>query len=256
MMDNHEEVKMKKIWLIVIGLVVVVMGLMGLASCGTETAAVSPNGQQTGLWVNGEGKIEVTPDVAILTLGIEAQETSVAVAQEKAAEAMAKVIQALKDQGIEDKDIQTQYFSINQITNWTDNKEQITGYRVTNTVTVKVRAVAKAGDAIDAVVAAGGDLARVNGITFTVDEPANYYVDARALAIEHATNKAKQMADKAGFKLGKITYITENSGSYGINYRNYVGMNDSAMGAPAASTPVSIGSLEITATVNIAYEIK
>jgi uncharacterized protein YggE len=247
---------MKKIGLVVIGLVVVVMGLMGLASCGSETAAISSNNQQTGLWVNGEGKITVVPDVAILTLGIESQETSVSVAQEKASAAMDKVIQALKAQGIEDKDIQTQYFSIQQITNWTDNKEQVTGYRVTNTLTVKVRAVDKAGEAIDAVVAAGGDLARVNGITFTVDEPADYYVQARELAITHATNKAQQMADKAGFKLGKITYITENSGSYNINYRNYVTMEDSAVGSSSVSTPVSVGSLEITATVNIAYEIK
>jgi uncharacterized protein len=247
---------MKKIWLIVIGLVVVVMSLMGLASCGSESSTITSNNQQTGLWINGEGKVTVVPDVAILTLGIEAQETSVSVAQEKASAAMDKVIQALKAQGIEDKDIQTQYFSIQQVTNWMDNKEQITGYRVTNTVTVKVRAVAKAGEAIDAVVAAGGDLARVNGITFTVDEPADYYVQARELAITHATNKAKQMADKAGFKLGKITYITENSGSYGINYRNYISMEDAAMGSSSVPTPVSIGSLEITATVNIAYEIK
>jgi len=247
---------MKKIWLVTIGLVVVVMGLMGLASCGSETATITSNNQQTGLWINGEGKVEVTPDVAILTLGIEAQETSVTVAQAKASEAMDKVMQALKAQGIEEKDIQTQYFSINQVTNWLDNKEQITGYRVTNTVTVKVRAIAKAGDVIDAVVAAGGDLSRVNGITFTVDEPASYYVQARELAITHATDKAKQMADKAGFKLGKITYITENSGNYGINYRNYISLEDAAMGTSAVPTPVSIGSLEITATVNIAYEIK
>jgi uncharacterized protein len=246
---------MKKLWLIVIGLVVVLTGLMGLASCGSENSTITSNNQQTGLWVNGEGKIEIAPDVAILTLGIETQEISVSIAQQKAAEAMAKVMQALKDQGIEDKDIQTQYFSIYQVKNWMDNKEEVTGYRVTNTVTVKVRQITKAGDAIDAVVAAGGDLTRVNGITFTIDEPASYYVKARELAIEHAANKAKQMADKAGFKLGKITYITENSGNYGINYRNYVSMQDAAMGSSSVPTPVSIGQLEVTATVNIAYAI-
>ena len=247
---------MKKIGLVIIGLVVVVVGLMGLAGCGSESSTITSNNQQTGLWVNGEGKITVVPDIAILTTGIEAQELSVSAAMEKASAAMDKVIQALKAQGIEDKDIQTQYFSIYQVKNWMDNKEEVTGYRVTNTVTVKIRAITKAGEVIDAVVAAGGDLTRINGITFTIDEPANYYVQARELAITHATNKAKQMADKAGIKLGKITYITENSGNYGITYRNYIGMADSAIGTPAASTPVSVGSLEITATVNIAYEIK
>jgi uncharacterized protein len=253
---------MKKIWLEIVGLVVVVMGVVGLVGCSSGSSNTAPvniatNSQQTGLWVNGEGKINVVPDVAILTLGIESQETAVAVAQANASAAMDKVIQALKAQGIADKDIQTQYFNISQVTNWNNNKEEITGYRVTNTVTVKEREVEKAGEVIDAVVAAGGDLTRINGITFTVDEPAPYYVQARELAITHATTKAKEMAAKAGLKLDKITYINENSTSYGINYRNYYSMNDSttAIPAPTIITPVSIGQLEITATVQIAYGI-
>jgi uncharacterized protein len=253
---------MKKIYLGIIGLVIVVMGVMGLASCssdntGTTPAGVTVSSQQTGLWVNGEGKIEVVPDVAVLTLGIESQETSVSVAQANASAAMDKVLQALKAQGIADKDIQTQYFSINQVTNWNNNKEEVTGYRVTNTLTVKVHAVDKAGQVIDAVVAAGGDLTRVNGINFTIDEPADYYVQARALAITHATDKAKEMAKKAGFSLGKVTYINESSSNYNIQYRNYA-MGDSAMAVPTitVATPVSVGQLEITATVQIAYEIK
>jgi uncharacterized protein YggE len=249
----------KKIWLGIIGLVVVVLGVVGLASCGTEGTAVigGSNSQQTGLWVNGEGKVIVVPDVAVLTLGIESQETSVSVAQVKASEAMDKVMAALKAQGIKDKDIQTQYFSINQVTNWNNNKEEVTGYRVSNSLTVKVHEVTKAGEVIDAVVAAGGDMTRVNGINFTVDEPADYFVQARELAITHATTKAKEIAKKAGFSLGKITYITENSNNYGMQYRNYA-LSDSTMAVPTitVATPVSIGSLELTATVQIAYEIK
>jgi len=252
---------MKKIWLAIIG-VVLLLGTIGLVGCSSgsspETVNVSLDSSQTGLWVNGEGKISVVPDVAILTLGIESQEVSVTIAQANASEAMDKVLQALKARGIEDKDIQTQYFNITQVTNWNDNKEEVIGYRVTNTVTVKVRKVEKAGEVIDAVVMAGGDLTRINGITFTVDEPADYYVQARELAITHAMNKAKQMADKAGFELGKITYITESTNNYNFTYRNYYGMEDAALGIPAPTvvTPVSVGSMELTATVQISYEIK
>jgi hypothetical protein len=252
---------MKKYWLGIIGAVVILSTLL-MAGCGSGTTVtpenmnVSVNSQQTGLWVNGEGKVTVAPDLAILTLGIESQESAVADAQANASEAMAKVIQALKDQGIEEKDIQTQYFSIYQVTNWSDNKEEVTGYRVTNTLTVKVRDIASSGQVIDAVVAAGGDMTRVNGIQFTVEEPAPKYVEARALALSHAMDKAKEIADKTGIKLGKITYITESSSNYGPIYRNYA-MSDSAMGipAPTITTPVSIGELEITATVQIAYAI-
>jgi uncharacterized protein YggE len=253
----------KKTWLAIIGLVVVVLGIVGLTGCGSEGTTLSGsifNNQQTGIWVNGEGKISVVPDVAVLTLGIESQETSVADAQAKASEAMDKVIAALKAQGIKDKDIQTQYFNISQDRRWEDlkNTEVIYGYRVTNTVTVKVRNVEKAGEVIDVVVAAGGDLTRINGINFTVDEPAAYYVQARELALSHAAAKAQQMADKAGFKLGKITYVSESTNNYNFTYRNYYGMNDSAMAVPAPTivAPVSVGSLELTADVQVAYEIK
>jgi len=254
---------MKKIWLVVISMVLLI-GVVGLVGCTSEGTLsnggnlnVALNSQQQGIWVNGEGKVTVAPDLAILTLGIESQETSVADAQVKASEAMDKVIVALKAQGIADKDIQTQYFNISQVTNWDNNKETVTGYRVTNTVTVKVREVAKAGDVIDAVVVAGGDMTRVNNIDFTVEEPAPYYVQARELAITHATAKAQELASKTGIKLGKVTYITESSYNYGPIYRNYM-MSDSAMPVPAPTTittPVSIGQLEITATVQIAYAI-
>ncbi|MFA5308992.1 MAG: SIMPL domain-containing protein [Dehalococcoidales bacterium] len=254
---------MKKIWLGIIAVVVLALGVVGLAGCGSDNTVapenlnVSVNSQQTGLWVNGEGKVSVAPDVAVITLGIEAQETAVADALAEASTAMDAVIQALHAQGIEDKDIQTQYFSINQVTNWDNNKEEITGYRVTNTLTVKVREIENAGQVIDAVVAAGGNLTRINGITFTVDEPADSYVQARDLAITHAKNKAQEMASKTGMTLGKVTYITENSGSYNISYRNYYSMEDAmAIPAPTVVTPVSVGQLEITATVQIAYEIK
>jgi hypothetical protein len=253
---------MKKIWLVVIGMVLL-LGVVGLVGCTSEGTLsnggnlnVALNSQQQGIWVNGEGKVTVVPDVAILTLGIESQETAVADAQVKASEAMDKVLQALTAQGIARKDIQTQYFNISQVTNWDNNKETVTGYRVTNTVTVKERDVKKAGVVIDAVVAAGGDMTRVNGIIFTVDEPADYYVQARELAMTHATAKAQELANKTGIKLGKVTYITESSINYGPVYPNYM-MSDYAMAVPAitVATPVSIGQLEITATVQIAYAI-
>jgi uncharacterized protein len=248
---------MKKIWLAAAGVVVLLASLV-MVGCTTDNATpvnVSLNSQQQGLWVNGEGKISVTPDLAIINLGIQAQETAVADAQAKASEAMDKVIKALKAQGIDDKDIQTQYFNISQISNWDMNKEVVTGYRVTNTVTVKVRDITKPGQVIDAVVAAGGDMTRVNGITFTLEKPAAKYVEARALAMDHAAAKAKEIADKTGVKLGKVTYVTESSNNYGPVMRNYA-MSDSAMAVPVTvAAPVSIGELEITATVQIAYAI-
>ncbi len=172
---------------------------------------------------------------------------------------MAAVIAAIKAQDVEDKDIQTQNFNIYQSTRWNGDKEEVTGYRVTNTVVVKMRKVEKAGDVIDKVVEAGGDLTRVNGISFTVDDPQPYYEQAREKAFDYAVAKAKQLADKAGVKLGDVLYMTESSATnnYGIAYRNYAVAGD-AMPAPAVDTPsnISVGQLEISATVSLGYDIK
>ena len=259
---------MKKIWLGIAGAVLVVV-LVGLVGCSEGTglalgaensvSSVSVSSQQQGIWVSAEGKVYVTPDMAILTLGIEAQETTVALARDNAAAAMESVIAAIKAQGIADKDIQTQYFNIQQVTNWDYDKqtENVTGYRVTNTVTVKVHGdLDRTADIIDSVVTAGGDLTRISGIAFTVEEPRPYYEQAREQAIEYAADKAQQLADGTGVNLGNVTYISESSGSY-YPYitRNFAGAED-AMAVPApAGTSISVGELEITATVSIGYAI-
>jgi hypothetical protein len=253
---------MKKLWLVAVGiaLVLAVAGLVGCSSDGTnlgnDNVGVSLNTQQTGIWVNGEGKVYATPDVAVLTLGIESQETSVAEAQAEANAAMDKVMAALKDAGIADEDIQTQYFSIQQETKWDDQTQQsvVTGYQVTNTVTVKVREVTKAGDVIDAVVAAGGDLTRVNNISFTVDDPTSYYAQAREKAFDDAAAKAAQIAKLAGVTLGKVTYISESS--YMPTRIYYSSDKGLAIPAPTVATAsVSPGQLEITSNVQITYKI-
>jgi uncharacterized protein YggE len=254
---------MKKIWLAIAG-TVLILAVVGLVGCSSgegvtlkgDTSGIkfSLNNQQEGIWVNGEGKITVVPDVAILSLGIEAQELTIAEAQAKAAEAMANVMKALKAQGIADKDIQTQYFNIQKVTRWDNDKQQeiVTGYQVTNTVTAKVRDVTKAGSVIDAVAAAGGDLTLINSIGFTVDDPSPYYEQARVKAVADAAAKAKKLADTADIKLGKPTYISESSYIPGPIYRDVAKAEGTT---PSVVTPVSPGEMEITVDVQMAYAI-
>jgi uncharacterized protein YggE len=248
---------MKKIWLGIAGIVILLASLV-MVGCGASTTpvTVNTNGQQQGIWVTGEGKVIVTPDVAIISVGIQSQETTVAAAQAKAAAAMDQLMQALKAQGVADKDIQTSSFYISQVVQYDNSKQQqiVVGYMVSNTVTVKIRDVKKAGTTIDAVAEAGGDLTRINGITFTVDDPTNYYNDARGKAIDNAVAKAKQMADKAGVKLGKVTYITENNNFTPI-YQSFDMKATAGAPVPAISTSVSPGELTITTTVQITYSI-
>jgi uncharacterized protein YggE len=279
----------RAIW--VIGLVIftaaVAVLAVGLTGRNT-TGAVAVAGQQTvsavvdnqhGIWVSGEGEVPVTPDIAILNLGVTAQASTVAAAQSQAAEAMDKVMSALTSNGVDQKDIQTQYFSIQQLTpvippvpynspsetssvsaNGTSlvipvrpPGQLITGYEVSNVVTVKIRAIDNTGSIIDAVVAAGGDLLSINEVTFSVDQPDQYYAQARQLAMNDAKAKANQLAELAGVTLGTATYISESS-STPILYPPQAFSTQAV--ASSATTPINPGQTDIIVDVQVAYAIQ
>lgn len=221
----------------------------------TSTPSITVGSQQEGIWVNGQGEVQAVPDIAVLSLGVQAEAMTVAEAQDMASRAMDAVMAALKAKGVADKDIQTTGYSVYQQTRWENDKQEsvVTGYQVSNNVQVKVRQVADAGTVLDAAVAAGGDLIRVQGVYFQVDEPAPYLEQARAKAVADAKAKAEQLAGLAGVSLGKPIYISENSYSPVIYRGAEMAASDSSM--PAPTTPITPGETTITANVQIVYSI-
>lgn len=250
---------MKRSWLWVVGLVLG-LGIISLTGCQAGSAAlgelkeINIGSQQEGIWVNGEGKATAVPDIANLRLGIEAQQPSVAEAQRQAAEAMTKVMTALANNGVAKNDVQTQYFNISKLTRWDDKnqREVVIGYRVSNTVTARIRDIAKAGSIIDAVAEAGGDLTRIDSINFAVDDQTAYHKEAREKAMADAEAKAKQLAELAGVRLGKPTYISEST--YFQPPTPLVRMAE--MKSSAVETPISPGEMEISISVQVVYTIQ
>jgi len=248
----------KRQYLLAIGLFLTLI-LVGLVACSPgdtsldEIENLNISSQQQGIWVTGQGEVMAVPDIATLRLGIEAEEESVAEAQIQATEAMDKVMTALTENGIARNDIQTQYFSIQRVTKWdrVQEEEVVTGYRVTNIVTAKIRDIDKVGAIVDAVVMAGGDLARVDSISFSVEDPTDYYEEAREEAVADAKTKANQLADLAGVTLGKPTYISESFYAPPIVSRAGYEMEE----AVAIETPISPGELEISLSVQVVYSI-
>jgi uncharacterized protein YggE len=268
-----KEVHVQRYWLLIISLALS-MVLVGVgcsapsnlkgsippmlpALAGTEDAGkiggIIWSQQNVGLWVTGDGKAYGTPDVAILRLGVEVQDKSVSESQRQAAEAMDKVVKALKGKRVADKDIQTQQFNIQIVKRWIEkeNREEIIGYRIVNTVVAKIRKVTEAGNVIDAVAMAGGNATRIDGISFTVDDPTPYHKEARDKAVADAIAKAKQIAATAGIKLGKPIYITESVAYIPSPVRNYM----KAEAAAPAPTPISAGELEFQINVQMVYTI-
>ena len=229
------------------------------AQSSPSEVKVSLNSQVEGIWVSGSGKVTVTPDIATLQLGIEAQEASVGEAQTKASEAMDKVMTALTDNDVAEKDIQTRYFRISQRTRWDEVQQQevVIGYRVTNQVVAKIRDMDEVSTIIDAVVAAGGDYTRINNLNFSVDDPSAYYDEARQKAMADAKGKAEQIASLAGMKLGEPTYISESAVSpvyEGVVYGLSAPMPVPAP-APAPAPSISPGEIKISVNMQIAYSI-
>jgi uncharacterized protein YggE len=251
---------MKRI-LFAAGLLVLALTLLTAGGCDSISGPSAPrntsSSQQTGIWVVGEGEITVTPDLATLTLGVEAQADMVSQAQSEASAAMNAVISELHNQGIDDSDIQTQFFNISTSRRWNPEtgEEEFTGYRLTNMVSVKIRNVDNTGAVIDAVAAAGGDYIRINNIIFTVDDPAPYREEARDKALADAQQKAEQIAESTDLELGEPTFISESS-----SYTPYTAELGFAVPAPVAvpESAVSINPGETTVTVimQVAYGIK
>lgn len=226
------------------------------AAAEGDTNYMNFSSQNTGIWVNGQGKVTVTPDIAVISMGVEAQSPTVEEAQQQAAQSMDALMQVLEDAGVAERDITTQYFNVNAIYSWDEvtRNSVITGYKVSNTVSVKIRNIQSTGGVIDDVVAAAGKNARINGIYFTVENPEQYYDLAREKAMNDAKDKAEQMASLGGAQLGKPTYITEGSSYYPPVVRYDKAYAESDGSAPA--TQISAGEQEIVINVQVVYSIQ
>jgi uncharacterized protein YggE len=219
--------------------------------------AVDPTGSvpEHTISVSGTGTVTLKPDVADLHLGVLINRSTVKAAQADAAGAMTRVIAALKALGIADKDIQTSNVSLQPTYDYSTNTNppRITGYQMSNSVTVTVRDLAKLGDAIDNSLAAGAT--SLDGVTFRVDDQTAAEGQARQAAMAEAKSKADTLAAAAGVSISGVASISETSAPipYPIMY--------GAAGAPAAidgskvATPIQTGTTDVTITVAVVYLI-
>jgi len=213
-----------------------------------------PVGQPRGISVTGEAKSTVAPDLALLNIGVESAEATVGRARERAAVAMEAIVSTLRSNGVEDRDIQTTYLNVmpDRRYNKPDGAETVVGYRVNHMVAVKVRNIHTISKVVDDAVIAGGDLARVHGIQFTVNDPNSLYAGLRRQAIEDARAKGEQLANASGVGLGGPIYISEGGAAFPV-FRGPPG----GKGGDGAqySTPISPGENEIRLSVQVVYDI-
>lgn len=199
--------------------------------------------------VTGEGRVEVAPDMATVTLGVTSVADTAAAALAQNSAQVATVIANLKAAGIEARDVQTSGLSLNP--NWTnygtDSQPRIEGYTAQNMVTVRVRALDRLGTVLDAAVKDGANT--LNGLVFGLSNPQPVEDAAREAAVKDARRKADVLTGAAAVLLGPVLSITENGG-----YAPPMPMFR-ADAASAPGVPVAGGELTVGASVTIVYGI-
>lgn len=203
------------------------------------------------LSVVGEGKVEVVPNVATINVGVAVNKVKTV---EEAQAAIDKVnnelIKRMKAIGLTEKDIQTSNYSIYPNYDYTDGSK-IDGYNASANITIKTKTISQVGQIVSESTSAGAN--QINGIQFSIDDPASFREAARKKAIENAKEQAKKLSKELGIRLGSVTNIIESSPSDGgIMYKSYA---ESAPYAAGGGGPdIQAGSQEITSIVTLYFE--
>lgn len=229
--------------------------VFALAACMPGQPLSSP-AQTTGsgvvtrtLNVSGSGRVTLAPDVAYVYIGVNSQNENVSAALTENNSKAQAVSGAIKELGIDAKDIQTSSFNIVPQQQYSP-EGKVTGviYNVDNTVNVTVRNLSVLGKLLDAVVRAGAN--SINGINFDVLDKSQAITQARKLAIQDAHDQAQELATAAGVTLGDVQTLNAmtNAGP--------VPLYEAKGAAAIPSVPVSAGQMVISVDVNVVYEIK
>jgi len=204
--------------------------------------------------VTGEGKITVVPDMATVSLGVTLEKPTAKAARDAAAESMTQVIAALKNLGIDDKDIATSTVSLNPVYDYSVNgsNPKIRGYQLNNIVTVTVRDLDKLSDVLDDTVISGATT--MNGITFDVADRTAAESQAREAAVKDARAKADTLANGVGVKITGVSSMSETENGP-IWYAREAAAPVAAGAAADTSTPVMPGTTDVTIDVQVSFLI-
>lgn len=201
--------------------------------------------------INGYGKVTGRNDIAVTSLGYANTNKDVGLAQAENKKVMDQVMNELKKLGIDDKDLRTDY-SIHPDYNYTQEKgQELLGYRVSNSVTVKIRDLGKISDILS--LAGKYGATEVSGLNFTIDEPENLKAQARNKALLDAKVKATRLAALLGLRLVSIVAYNEYEG--GNEYPVPVMRAEEGVGGGGGPAVVESGSKEVVMNVSITYEI-
>jgi len=227
-------------------------GALAMPSAHAQSASPSVAATDgTLLSVTARAEASRVPDVASLSAGVVTEAADANAALGANSTQMARVVAAIRAAGIAERDIQTSGIGIHPRYRHSENQPpEITGYQASNTVTLKVRDVARLGEVLDALVASGAN--QVNGPSFEIDEPEAVYDEARRRALALAQARAAMYAQALGQRVRRIVSISEGGG---FQPPMPMMMKSVAMDARMESAPVAPGETTLSASLDVVFEL-
>jgi len=217
--------------------------------------------------VSGSAEVKVAPDEIRLSVGVETRDENLDVARQQNDERIACALAFLKGAGVKEKDVQTDFISIEPDYNYNSSHVKPVAYIVRKSIEIRVTAITNFEGIVTGLLTNGVNY--VHGIDFRTSQLRKYRDQARAMAIQAAKEKADAMASELGMKCGKVCSINVNDwsggwGGYGNGWgqrwgNNYPAQNavqnlgDSGGAADSAGETFSVGQIRVSATVNLSF---
>jgi uncharacterized protein YggE len=200
--------------------------------------------------VSGDSRVNVRPDVAVLFTGVESTGKDLARVTKDAAGQMRRVLAAIRESGVPEKDVRTTRHDVQVERPWDKGRPgPITGYTISDEVRVTVRDLAKLGPLIERVTAAGSN--SIRSLSFEKDDPTAERAQALAQAYASARAKAEALARAAGVALGEVISLSETvQGPVVPVFRG------ARLAAEADGAAVSAGEVEIAGSVEVTFAIR
>lgn len=229
-------------------LVVTIALVFAVADRGPRVAAQSAQagtGTPSTITVLGEGRVDATPDVGWLTVGVQTMAPTAQEAHQQNAEQMNQVVTSLRGLEVGERDLRTSGLSLSPVFT---RPGEITGYRAQNNLTITVRDLSRAGELFDAAVAAGANTG--GSVSFGLADPSAVRHQALAAAIADARAQAEAVARAASLHVRGIRTITEE----GVSLPPPRPLPAIALPAAERATPIQPGEQQVTARVRVVFD--
>jgi uncharacterized protein len=224
---------------------VLVMIAPGLAAAQATGPVIEPT-----VVVAGDGIVHAVPDRAFITVGAESRASSAREAQRRNTELMTPILDKLRAAGVPADAIRTIGYDVQYEWDFVNNKRVGRGYVARNTVELRVDAIDRVGEFLE--IAAGSGATSLGGVRFDLKNRPQLQREALKLAVEDARGKAEAVAAAAGRAVNRIVQIAEQGGGDDSPRPMLRTMAAAADAAP----PVSVGQIEVTASVRMTVSLK